>query len=90
MNNAVIYDKVNYVKRNSSLVVQKKKTVLDFITRRVILAQTSTDADPVTQGATDNLIESKEMNEKIKRILGFEDSDKYKYEDLHYFSDPDG
>ena len=46
MKNVVIDDKVNYIKRDPSLVDKNRQADLDMIIRKIFVAETTSDGDP--------------------------------------------
>ena len=62
---------------------------LDMIARKIAVAKTSLDANLLKQGSTGNLIELREVKERIEKSSSFRSSVQKQDEVLNYLTDPD-
>ena len=64
MEDVVVDDKVNYVRRKSSLANNELKADLDMITKRITVAETMSAGDSNSQGFKEKLHELQEASER--------------------------
>ena len=88
MRDLVVDDKMNYKNRKPSSVDNKILAEMDMITRRISVAETTSDADTDSQSLKCLLHESKEMSGRNKSISSFRNANKYKYEVLNFLLPP--